>query len=214
MQLLKRLPVGRHLHILALLDHLQLVGFILMIHISINKYVVHLYWFWLTVVLSRNSDVQKVTHLVQSARVPSLHLQIDLLFSPSVQQEQSFLSRVLTWKQPTHGFGQFLWKAHFDQLHAQPPGPLHSLWSPCDRNSGSYSSNPSGHIQLDWSILKPEKYQHDYHSHNDDYETNHHHPNDMKTLRANPLSEVGIAVIAAAAFSLSPVPGKDCCKWW
>ena len=30
----------------------------------------------------------------------------------------------------------------------------------------------------------------------------------MKTLRANPLSEVGIAVIAAAAFSLSPVPGK------
>ena len=63
--------------------------------------------------------------------------------------------------------------------------------------------------------MKPEKYQHDYHSHNDDddyhddYETNHHHPNDMKTLRANPLSEVGIAVIAAAAFSLFPIPGKD-----
>ena len=57
--------------------------------------------------------------------------------------------------------------------------------------------------------MKPEKYQHDYHSHNDEDEHNHHHPNDMKTLRANPLSEVGIAVIAAAAFSLFPVPGKD-----
>ena len=31
----------------------------------------------------------------------------------------------------------------------------------------------------------------------------------MKTLRANPLCEVGIAVIAATAFALPSIPGED-----
>ena len=35
------------------------------------------------------------------------------------------------------------------------------------------------------------------------------YPIDVKTLRANPLCEVGIAVIAATAFALPSIPGED-----
>ena len=61
------------------------------------------------------------------------------------------LAGVLTWK-----WWRSLFLGFDKQLHAQPPGPLQSLWSPCDRNSGSYSSNPTGQTQLDWSMFAPE----------------------------------------------------------
>ena len=65
------------------------------------------------------------------------------------------LAGVLTWK-----WWRSLFLGFDKQLHAQPPGPLQSLWSPCDRNSGSYSSNPTGQTQLDWSMFAPEPHEH------------------------------------------------------
>ena len=83
-------------------------------------------------------------HLFQSAGVPLLHLQSGLFFA----------SPGFTWG----GYIFNIHRPHYIKSLWPPfviniwPGPLQSLCSPWERNSGLYSSKPSGHAQVAWSM--------------------------------------------------------------